>query len=249
MRITNGIKAGMTVGMMITAFVYFFGFAAQADVVEATVTDWRWIRDLDEQDGTPDTLSDPGKLIFTGDDENDAFFRTVAIFELPTLGPGEYLDGATFSMKINNVITNGTPAIPNLSIAFLDMGTNSSVSLSDYNSSYTAIINSFATPSDAGTTQTWSNADLVTAISNAYDTSGSHIAFRFQMEETGNFYDSSNSFPISDGDEATDQYQGFNTSDSIGLELSVIPEPASVSMLVFAAAIAGALRHRLHTRR
>jgi hypothetical protein len=257
MKRTYGIHFGMAMGMIMAALL-LGGVAAQAALVDAALNDWKRLRDDWPQDGVVDHIATT--LFFTGDDVGDRFFRTVAVFELPTLGAGEYIDNATFRWKVENVIDNSTSALPHLDVAFLDKGSVGTVASADYNASHDALINRFATPATTnGSTKTWSNATLLSAISNAYDNSSSYVAFRLQLAATGDYYDWVNGWPTSDGDDAANGAPGFNGTsdgyrntasleDGIGLELSVIPEPASISMLLFAVGVAGFLRRRLRAR-
>jgi hypothetical protein len=162
---------------------------------------------------------------YAGDISNDTFSRYVMVFQLPTLGVGETLGAATFTVTLRSVVLNNSDV--NLDVAFLEKGSSSVVKNGDYSASPTAYLGGIATPNTpADTTLTWSNTALADAITDAYEKGNSYVAFRLQLPESGDFW--SGAIPISDVDGAHDYYGVYTVgTDHEGpnptLQFTVIP--------------------------
>jgi hypothetical protein len=232
------------------------GSFAQAEVVSATFTNYGRIYDASPQNGIPEAIINQTQT-YTGDIATDSFSRYVVLFALPTLDTGEYVSDASFTAVLFDKVLNSSTV--NVDVAFLEMGNSAALTTAAYSNAYTAYESGFATPSTAnGSTQTWSNANLVTAISNAYGNSQSYVGFRLQYPESGAFWDA-NGYPKSDGDGAHDFYTfytsgtNFYSGSNYGgpdptLQLTVIPEPGSIGLMALSAAGLFALRRRLARR-
>jgi hypothetical protein len=252
MKSTLGLRGGVFSALVLMGFV---GMEARA----ATLTEWGRVRDDSPQDGSANFIFSTNPNV--GDDTFNQLARMVNVFALPSLGSGEYVSTASFSMVTRYLYDQGDNigAVPDLQFAFIEKGSTATVVLGDYNATPTATYNALSMPSGGGQhtdhfgeTQTWSNADLVTAVQNAYDNGNTHIAIRFQLaESSGPFYDSVNGFAISDGDILADYYGVHYDSAYTGtdygdptLQLNVIPEPASISLVALFGAAAVFLRRR-----
>jgi hypothetical protein len=227
-------------------------------ITNASFEGWTRVTDNSLQDGEGDVVWTTNPSV--GDDTLNRMQRMVNVFELPELAAGQYVSAASFTM-VTRIFYDNDPddenTVPALQFAFYEKGSSSAVTTSDYQTAAAKTYNAITMPAGGssaylGATQTWSNADLVTAISNAYVNGSDYVAVRFQLAETaGGFYHSINGYAISDGDELVDFY-GVHYDDAYtgtdygnpALQLTVIPEPGSLSMIAVFAAGAVFLRRR-----
>jgi len=241
------MKTANVLGWILAAglAVFCVAPAAQADVVDATFTDHGRIQDTNN-DGTPDVIVETQP--YAGDNQAGSFSRYVMLFALPTLDAGEYVSAASFSAILHSRTLNDSDV--DLDVAFLEKGSSAAVGTGDYLLSPTALMSSIATPSSTtGDPITWSNATLTTAINDAYEGGDSYVAFRLQYPESGAFWDATGSHPKSDGDGKHDFYAVRTDDTDYGgpdptLQLTVIPEPASIGLMALSAAGLFALRRR-----
>ncbi|MBN1558211.1 MAG: hypothetical protein JW951_08700 [Lentisphaerae bacterium] len=208
--------------------------ARQAVVTNATLVDFQRSADGYPQDGSGEgVFAEP----YAGDNSANNLQRPVAVFALPEGGePGYRVTDATFSCVMKLLQNNGGN-LPDLDVAFLDKGVSTAVAGSDYHTAALASLAQIATPATAGdTTLTWSNQDLADAIDEAYLRGSTHIAIRFQLALTGDFYDGVNGYAVSDADAANDYYRlyyGDAVQPDPTLQISLVADPRPFSTGTF----------------
>lgn len=183
------------------------------------------VNDQNVEDGLGDEVVTVAMAVGDFETTNEAADRVqrgILIFTLPTLGPGETVDSAVLSVRLNSI--QGTPA-GDVSVYSLTASNGDSLQASQYQAAGTRI-GTLVTPTSAGST--FYDIDVTTAVATDYavDPAGNQRStFRLQID----------GLLAADDDNGSDRYS-FAASSAAAvnapfLTVTTVPEPGSLSLI------------------